>query len=492
VNRKIRQLAAALMVLYVVLFAAMNYWQVGRESELNAMGGNTRAIRREFSRPRGEIVTADGVVIARSVATPEGSEFPYQREYPTGELFANLTGYYSLALGSTQLERTQSSVLTGQTAQQRIGNIEDIIIGGEGTGTVQLTLRADLQETARQALAGRHGSVTMVDVQTGAVVAMYSNPTYDPNRIVDPDFDAARDALEGLLEAPGNPLLANAYQDRFMPGSTFKVLTTGIALDAGTIGLDSQFERVSEWVPPQTSNPIQNYEGSNCGGDLREVFRRSCNIPFAQTALNVGVPGMINGVQRWGVGEAVPIDLPRPAASTFGDTSNLDQNLPLLAMRGFGQNEDQMVPLHMALVAAAVANNGVMMQPYVVGSTQDSQGRTLTRTSPEEWLRPISPETAATLNSLMQSVATDGTASCCLQLNGGIPVAAKTGTAQLNEAGEPQQSHAWIVAFAPADQPRYAVSVVILGTDEAISASTGGRLAGPVAQQMLNEALANG
>ena len=327
-NRKIRQLAAALMVLYVVLFAAMNYWQVGRESELNAMGGNTRAIRREFSRPRGEIVTADGVVVARSVATPEGSEFPYQREYPTGELFANVTGYYSLALGSTQLERTQSSVLTGQTAQQRIGNIEDIITGGEGTGTVQLTLRADLQETARQALAGRHGSVTMVDVQTGAVVAMYSNPTYDPNRIVDPDFDAARDALEGLLEAPGNPLLANAYQDRFMPGSTFKVLTTGIALDAGTIGLDSQFERVSEWVPPQTSNPIQNYEGSNCGGDLREVFRRSCNIPFAQTALNVGVPGMINGVQRWGVGEAVPIDLPRPAASTFGDTSNLDQNLP--------------------------------------------------------------------------------------------------------------------------------------------------------------------
>ncbi len=491
-NRKIRQLAAALIVLYVVLFAAMNYWQVGRESELNAMGGNTRAIRREFSRPRGEIVTADGVVVARSVATPEGSEFPYQREYPTGELFADVTGYYSLALGSTQLERTQSSVLTGQTAQQRIGNIEDIITGGEGTGTVQLTLRADLQETARQALAGRHGSVTMVDVQTGAVVAMYSNPTYDPNRIVDPDFDAARDALEGLLEAPGNPLLANAYQDRFMPGSTFKVLTTGIALDAGTIGLDSQFERVSEWVPPQTSNPIQNYEGSNCGGDLREVFRRSCNIPFAQTALNVGVPGMINGVQRWGVGEAVPIDLPRPAASTFGDTSNLDQNLPLLAMRGFGQNEDQMVPLHMALVAAAVANNGVMMQPYVVGSTQDSQGRTLTRTSPEEWLRPISPETAATLNSLMQSVATDGTASCCLQLNGGIPVAAKTGTAQLNEAGEPQQSHAWIVAFAPADQPRYAVSVVILGTDEAISASTGGRLAGPVAQQMLNEALANG
>ena len=490
-NRKIRQLAAAFIVLYVVLFAAMNYWQVGRESELNAMSGNTRAIRREFSRPRGEIVSADGVVAARSIPLPDDNEFPYQREYPTGDLFANVTGYYSLALGATQLERTQNSVLTGQTAEQRIGNLEDIITGGQGTGDVHMTLRSDLQNTAREALAGRRGSVVMLDTRTGAVLAMYSNPTYDPNRIVDPNFDAARDALEELLEAPGNPLLANAYQERYMPGSTFKVLTTGIALDAGVVSLDSQFDRVTEWTPPQTSNPIQNYDGSNCGGDLREVFRRSCNIPFAQTALNVGIPGMISGVQSWGVGENVPIDLPRPAASTFGSTDNLDQQLPLLAMRGFGQQEDQMVPLHMAMVAAAVANNGVMMKPFVVGSTTDSQGRTLTRTQPEEWKRPISPETAATLNSLMQSVATDGTASCCLQLNGGVPVAAKTGTAQLNEAGQPERSNAWIVAFAPANEPRYAVSVVLLDSPE-VSAGTGGRLAGPIAQQMLNEALANG
>ena len=490
-NRKIRQLAAAFIVLYVVLFAAMNYWQVGRESELNAMSGNTRAIRREFSRPRGEIVSADGVVAARSIPLPDDNEFPYQREYPTGDLFANVTGYYSLALGATQLERTQNSVLTGQTAEQRIGNLEDIITGGQGTGDVHMTLRSDLQDTAREALAGRRGSVVMLDTRTGAVLAMFSNPTYDPNRIVDPNFDAARDALEELLEAPGNPLLANAYQERYMPGSTFKVLTTGIALDAGVVSLDSQFDRVTEWTPPQTSNPIQNYDGSNCGGDLREVFRRSCNIPFAQTALNVGIPGMISGVQAWGVGENVPIDLPRPAASTFGSTDNLDQQLPLLAMRGFGQQEDQMVPLHMAMVAAAVANNGVMMKPFVVGSTTDSQGRTLTRTQPEEWKRPISPETAATLNSLMQSVATDGTASCCLQLNGGVPVAAKTGTAQLNEAGQPERSNAWIVAFAPANEPRYAVSVVLLDSPE-VSAGTGGRLAGPIAQQMLNEALANG
>ena len=229
-------------------------------------------------------------------------------------------------------------MLTGQTAEQRIGNVEDIITGGEGTGDVQLTMRNDLQDTARQALNGRRGSVVMLDTQMGAVLAMYSNPTHDPNRIVDPDFDSPAPVLEDLLEAPGNPLLANAYQERYMPGSTFKVLTTGIALDAGVVTLDSQFERLTEWTPPQTSNPIQNYDGTNCGGDLREVFRRSCNILFAQTALNVGIPGMIDGVQAWGVGERIPFvdnQLTCSAASTFGNTDNLDQQLPVAAMRGF-------------------------------------------------------------------------------------------------------------------------------------------------------------
>ena len=347
------------------------------------MGGNTRAIRREFSRPRGEIITADGVVAARSVPMPDGSEFPYQREYPTGELFANVTGYYSLALGATQLERTQNAVLTGQTAQQRIGNIEDIVTGGEGTGDVHLTLRADLQETARQALDGRSGSVVMLDTQTGAVLAMYSNPTYDPNRIVDPDFDAAGAALEELLDAPGNPLLANAYQERYMPGSTFKVLTTGIALEAGSVTLDSEFERLTEWLPPQTSNPIQNYDGRNCGGDLREVFRRSCNIPFAQTALNVGVDGMINGVQRVGRRPARSRSTcpgRRRARSATPTTST--SNCRCWRCAASASRRTRWCRCTWRWSPPTVANNGVMMKPYVVASTLDSQGRTLTRTDP--------------------------------------------------------------------------------------------------------------
>ena len=482
-NKKIRQLAFGMMALYVVLFAAMNYWQVGRASELNARSDNYRAIRRDFDRPRGEIVTADGVVVAQSVANPQGSEFPFQRVYPTGSLFGGITGYYSFGLGASQVERTENDILTGQTGRQYVGNLENLLTGGDGTGNVVLTLRNDLQETARDALDGRDGSVVMLDMD-GRVLAMYSNPNYDPNVLVNSDFDAAEDAMQTLLDAENEPLLNHAYQLRYMPGSTFKVITTGIALEAGKLTLDSEFERVNEWTPPQTSNPIENYEGSNCGGDLPEVFRRSCNIPFAQTALEVGVDGMIAGTQAWGMEQPIPFDLPRPAASTFGSLDNLDQQLPLVAIRGFGQQEVQMVPLHMAMVAATVANGGVMMKPFVVNSTTNSQGATLAVTNSSEWLRPISPETAATLNQLMQGVVTDGTASCCLGIDG-IPIAAKTGTAQLNDPGEPQESHAWIVAFAPADDPQYAVAVMLEGTSEDISASTGGRLAGPIAQRML-------
>jgi peptidoglycan glycosyltransferase len=275
-----------------------------------------------------------------------------------------------------------------------------------------------------------------------------------------------------------------------MPGSTFKVLTTSIALQAGAADLDSQFEDSTEWTPPQTDNPITNFEGERCGGDLTEVFTRSCNIPFAQLAVLVGWDKMLAGVADWGVGEPLPIDLPRAAASTFGSTENKEQNIPLLAIRGFGQNEDQMVPLHMAMVASTVANGGRMMKPFVVGETVDHDGKVLRTTQPAVWKTPITPQTAATLQGLMLSVAERGTASCCIALANGIPVAAKTGTAQLNNPGQPERSNAWIIAYAPADAPRYAVAVMLKGTNAEISSSTGGRLAGPVAKQVLDQAFA--
>lgn len=486
-NRRIRQLAAVLIALYILLFGALNYWQVNRTEELASEPGNTRALIRQFDTPRGPIISADGVILARSVQAPGDSDVKFVRTYPTGDLFAQITGYYTFGLGASQLEQTRSGVLTGDTFTQQVRALDDLFSrNNDNSGELRLTVRDDMQRVAKFLLGPREGSIVLMEIETGAVISMWSYPSYDPNLVADPDYQTAFDYITELQADDRDPLLANAYQQRYMPGSTFKVLTTGAALDAGVITLESFWEDEREFLPPQTSDPLENYAGSVCGGDLAEVFRRSCNTPFARTALELGPERFQEGIARWGVGEDIPIDLPRPAASTIGDFDNIDQQLPLLAMRGFGQNDDQMVPIHMAMVAGAVANDGEMMKPFVVDAELDHSGRVITRSQPEVWKRPISRQTAEILQDLMVGVAENGTASCCIALANDISVAAKTGTAQLNGPGEPERSHAWIVAFAPADTPKYAVAVMLKGTNAEISAGTGGRLGGPIAKAMLD------
>jgi penicillin-binding protein A len=489
-NRQIRRLALGLIVLYTALFVQLNVVQIGQEQELANDSRNNRATVRDFNKPRGDIVSIDGAVLATSTRTAKGSEFRFQRSYPAGELFAHITGYYTFVYGATQIEKVQNDVLAGRTAEQQLRGLSSLFSDSDTSGSVVVTVDSRIQEAARVALGDREGSVVVLDTATGAVRAMWSYPSYDPNLIAVHDSEAAGNVIEFYLESPGKPLLANAYQERYMPGSTFKVLTTSIGLESGTITTESFWEPESEWTPPQTTDPIQNYGGTVCGGDLAEVFRRSCNTPFARMAVDIGAPTMVTGTKAFGFTEPLPIDLPRPVASVFGEVADFENAIPKLAISGFGQDEVQMVPLHMAMVAATVANGGLMMTPHVVDRTVDRDGRVLERTEPSVWKQPMTRATADTLTQLMIGVVQNGTATCCLQLANGIQAAAKTGTAQLNATGEEERSHAWITAFAPAEAPRYAIAVMLKGTNADISAGTGGTLAGPVARQVLDVALA--
>lgn len=489
-NERIRRLAAVLLVCYLVLFVQLNLLQVIRRPQIAANSNNNRAILRDFDRPRGAIVTADGVVIAASQPSAD-TKFKYQRTYPQGDLFADVSGYYTFGFGATKIEKKYSDVLSGRTGQQQLGSIANIFSGADTTGSVRLTMRADIQQVAKDALGAREGSVVVLDPKTGAVLAMWSYPTYDPNQVAVHDNTQAKNVLAFLNALPGKPLLANAYQERYMPGSTFKVITTATAIEAGVINFDSKWANETSYTPPQTTNPIQNYAGHICGGDLREVFRRSCNTPFARTSVLVGAQGMVAGAKAWGIGEPIPFDLPGGAASHFGEVADFKDAIPKLAIRGFGQDDDQIVPMHMAMFSATVANAGQMMKPYVVDATLDHAGKVLSKTVPSVWKTPITPQTAAMLNELMVGVVENGTASCCMKLANGIQAAAKTGTAQLNATGQPQRSHAWITAFAPADNPQYAVAVMLKGTTAEISAGTGGKLAGPIAKTILDYALAH-
>ena len=490
-NKQIRRLAAALLLCYLVLFVQLNVLQVGRKQALDDNPLNNRQTIRDFNRPRGQIVTADGTIVAQSVRVPSGLPYKYQREYPSNDLFSNVTGYYTFSFGATGLERTQDDVLMGDSAEQKLRAIPGLLTGGtDNTGSVVLTMRADVQMVAAQALGNREGSVVVMDPHTGAVVAMVSNPRFDANQVAQPDSAKAEAVLTFLNALPGKPLLANAYQERYMPGSSFKVLTASIALENGVTSLDRVFPVETAYLPPQTTDPIQNFQNESCGGTMIEVFFRSCNIPFARMAVELGAQKMVDGVNKWGVGETIPIDLPRPAKSFFGTVDDFKDRTPLLAIGGFGEGSDQMVPVHMAMVASTVANGGVMVKPHVIAGTVDHDGKALDTTQTSVWKTPILPDTAATLNGLMVQVVQQGTGRQMQLANApdGTPIqaAAKTGTAQLNTTG-PERSNAWIIGFAPAEAPQYAIAVVLKGgPNDEISAGTGGRLAGPIAKTVLD------
>ncbi|MFM8482761.1 MAG: peptidoglycan D,D-transpeptidase FtsI family protein [Actinomycetota bacterium] len=487
-NQRIRRLTVVLLALYAVLFVQLNVIQVGRKTSLDADSRNTRQTVRDFNDPRGDIRTSDGQVIATSVRTEGDDQFDWQRVYPFGDLYSHITGYFTFGYGATQVERVRNDVLAGRTVEQQIKGIGALFSGGDTSGSVEVTIDSRIQEAARSALGEREGSVVVVDPSTGAVKALWSWPSYDTNIVAVHNSDLVGDTFTFLDTIPSKPLLANAYQERYMPGSTFKILTTAAALDAGLVNRESVWADESEFVPPQTTDPIQNYDGKVCGGNLVEVFRRSCNTPFARMAIDLGPETMVEAARRFGIGEPLPFDLPRAATSRFGDVDYFTQNLPLLGIGGFGQGNTQMVPLHMAMITAAIANGGVMMRPFAIAATYDHDGRLLQRTVPSVWRIPMSVGASSLLTELMIEVVNNGTASCCFNLSG-VQGAAKTGTAQLNAAGEPERSHAWIVAFAPAEAPRYAVVVMLKGTDAEISAGTGGTLAGPIAAKVLNVAL---
>jgi peptidoglycan glycosyltransferase len=484
VNRQIRRLGVALLVCYLALFVQLNILQLGRAQSYADSPLNDRKIVRDFANPRGRIISADGTVVAESVDSDD--RFRYLRTYPTADLFAPVTGYYSFTYGSDGVEKTYNDELAGQTSRQRVQGFADLFVDKIRTGDVVLSIRDDVQQAAKEALGEREGSVVALDPRTGAVLALWSYPSYDPNTISTHDEDAALAARKQLLADPAKPLLVNAYRERYFPGSTFKLVTSSTGVESGQVTPTSPvFDVLRSWVPPLTTRPLRNFGGEACGGALFEILAVSCNTAFAQMGVQLGAATMVRGAQAFGFDDTPPLDLPRPAPSRFPDVAFFDQNTPLLAQAAIGQNEVQATPLQMALVGAGIANGGQIMQPYVVDRVLDDTGEPLSVAHPSLWHQAVSPTTAATIRDAMVGVVDHGTATG-LRISG-VTVAGKTGTAQLGT--DPPSSHAWIVGFAPAEAPRVVVAVILKG-QPGVSEVTGGRLAAPVAKAVLQAALA--
>ena len=483
-TRQIRSLGIALLVCFLVLFVQLNRITVFQADELNDHPLNTRQILRDFNEPRGAITTADGVVIAQS--EPVDGRFEYQRSYPTGELFAHISGYYSFTLGSSGVEKRYNDELAGRTLDLQIQSISDLFVDRDRVGNVGLTLRNDLQELARDELGQQEGSAVVIDPRTGAILAMWSYPSYDPNLLADHDIEAATQAQQLLDASEDRPRRARTYQERFFPGSTFKIVTSAGGLLSGEVTVDEPtYPVTSEYVAPGTTRPLRNFGGTSCGGKLFDILRVSCNTAFAQMGVeDVGPDRMVETAEGFGFNEEVPIDLTDPVESNF--PTDFEENLPALAQSAIGQNEVQATPLQMAMVAGAVANEGHIMIPHVLADVRDTDGEVVDSYEPREWRRAMDPGTAEILRNGMIEVAEEGTATGLLIE--GMEVGGKTGTAQLGT--DPPRSHAWIIGFAgpPGAPPEVAVAVIVEG-QEGASEQTGGRVAAPIARALMTAAL---
>jgi peptidoglycan glycosyltransferase len=500
VSRQIKVLGAVIMICYVAAFAKLNQLQVLNASEYNDRPENTRAQLRDFNRPRGDIVSADGVVLATS--EERRAELRYQRVYPEGDLFAHITGYYSFRLGSTGVERTYNAELTGRTSSLQLRELSGFFSDPSSEGDVILSVRSDVQRTAKDQLGTLIGSVVALDPRSGAILAMYSNPTYDPNLISTNDGEFASDVKTVLDASPDKPLLARSYQERFFPGSTFKVVTSTAGLTSGKVTeSEPVYPVVTSYTPPLTNRPIFNFDRSACGGNLFQILEQSCNSSFAQMAAEqLGADPMIEAAEAAGFNDTPPIDLTRPASSVyptdFGEivrepegAAPIYEDTPALAQTAIGQNDVAATPLQMALVAAGVANEGRIMVPHVMAEVQARDGDTVARFDERPWRDSMTPEVAATMRRAMVGVVQNGTAST-LRLQG-FEVGAKTGTAQLGTV--PPRSHAWMIAFAGPEgaEPTVAVAVMVQGV-QGDDGLTGGRVAGPIAKAVLESALGIG
>jgi peptidoglycan glycosyltransferase len=470
-----------MLVLYAALFVQLNVIQVIRADTYNGNRANSRAVKRDYDRPRGQILAADGSVLARSL--PDPGQFKYRREYPEHELFGQITGFFSFTYGSDGVEKTYNAELAGRDDDGSLKSLIDLLVDEKKTNDVILTIDKRVQEVARNELGERRGSVVAIDVRDGSLLAMWSFPSYDPQPISQPDQKAAGQARSLLLLDTTKPLLPRSYRETFFPGSTFKVVTAAAGLTSGKVTPDMpDYPREKEFTPPHTNRPLRNFGGQTCGGKFFDVFRISCNTAFAHMGLDVGADELVSRAEAFGFSDRPPLDLPAVARSPIADAEFFENNEPLVAQTAIGQNRVSSTPLQMALVAAGIANDGVIMTPHVLKEVRDDEGVVVRRFHPTVWKTAVEPEVASTVKQAMVQVVESGTATRLAVP--GVPTAGKTGTAQIGNG----LSHAWIIGFAPADAPRVAVAVIV-ESQSGNTEATGGRVAAPIGQKVLEAAL---
>lgn len=464
-NRQIVKLFAFIVVLFGVLIGFTSYWSVFDAKALKEKDQNARPLIEQQQIPRGRIFTADGVVIAKSVPRGTKGERTYVRRYPEAALYGHPIGYSFVREGNSEFEQFHNDTLIGEESE--FSSILDEITGAIPEGSDIVTnIDSEAQQIALADLeAAGFGAVVAIEPQSGRVRVMASNKPYDPNRIP----DELKELNENKLE---RPLLDRASQGQYPPGSTFKVVTAAAGLESGTITPETTIDapgRIEVEGVPLSNDFNEDFIGAN----LETALTNSVNTWFAQLGEQVGADALFETMRKFGFGSTPPIDLPDDqvyVSGVYGENEELlgSNDAVDLGRVAIGQERLLVTPLQMAMVAAAVANQGKLMKPQIWSRVVDPDGRVTEKLDPSEYSQAVSPETAADLTTAMEGVVREGTGTnAAIE---GVAVAGKTGTAETpgNEScgGGEDENQAWFIGFAPADDPQIAIAASVECTPE--------------------------
>ena len=503
-DRRVRIFALFLIVCFMLLFVQLGNVQVRQSAALKRSPYEVRSVGDPFAGNRGEILTSDGVVLAKSV--PSKGIYPYQRVYPEGPLFADVTGYVNVvdANISTGLEAEYGNPSTSSPQSQYLlvhqyptHGLKGVLTTRTGTDSITTTVSYKLQRVAQQALGPYEGAVVALDPRNGNILAMYSNPTFNPNDLASHDPKAVARYYASLSPNSGTGALANGVTYQIHPpGSTFKIVTSSAIYDHMPQLATRTYPYESYTKLPNTTKVLHNYANEVCGGTLANAFAVSCDSTYGRIGLLLGPKNLASQAKAFGFGQAPPIDLPagEVSASQFPKASSFTANDPFLAYSAIGQGNVQESPLEDALITGAIADGGVIMTPHLLSHVIDDEGNVVATYRPHPWLRATTPATAAAVRNLMLGVVADpnGTGAG-IGFPPSLHVAAKTGTAQASLNG--QCTDNWFVATAPAgpgETPKVAVAAFVPYQAGLPCASTGAAEAGPVVRQVLEAALGYG